>query len=649
MADVGFWAMLLTCIVSAYAVAALVLGVQRHSPALQQSARNGVLLVTAASTVSILALIYLLVRRDFSISYVAEHVDSGLPLVYTVSALWAGQEGSLLLWLWLLTCFGAVLMSRRLTLSQPLTSYALAVVGMAQFFLALVLLLVSNPFARMGIIPAEGQGLSPLLQNLWMIVHPPVVFAGYAAYTIPFALALAGLAAGHLDRAWLQTVRRWALLAWILLGAGILMGARWAYQELGWGGYWGWDPVENSSLLPWLTGAALLHALMMQERRAALTTWNLWLVVLTFGLCNFATFVTRSGIVQSVHAFGQSSLGYYFMAFIVLCFAAFIILLTRRRGQWASGAELGSLFSREVGLFLTILLFLGTALVVLLGTLFPSLSEVLLGRSGTLDISFYERSVGPLAQIIILIMGICPWLAWGSVSTDRLRRNLLPPALLALFVTAILFLLGIRQTLALIAFAICTFVLSSLLLLYGREVLARRRATGEAWPQVLAGLAVRKRRRYGGHLVHLGIVLVALGIAGSSLYKSEVQVALAPGESATVQNYTVTYRDLVQDRAPSSHKVAAQLDVTPDAGRPTTLWPRQELFFSTQQWVTEVAIRSTLQEDLYVILAGVEDSGLASFRMLVNPLVVWLWIGGGVLLLGGSIAWWPARREMEAA
>ena len=292
-----------------------------------------------AGTASVLALIYLLVSRDFSIRYVAEHVDTHLPLGYTISALWAGQEGSLLLWLWLLTCFGAVLLSQRLTLGQPLASYALAVVGVAQAFLAVVLLLVSNPFSRTGVALAEGQGLNPLLQNFWMIIHPPVVFAGYAAYTIPFALAIAGLAAGRLDRAWLGIVRRWTLLAWILLGAGILMGAWWAYQELGWGGYWGWDPVENSSLLPWLTGTALLHSLMMQERRGAFTVWNLWLIVLTFGLCNFATFVTRSGLIQSVHAFGQSNLGYYFMAFIILCFLALVILLNRHRGDLPNGGS----------------------------------------------------------------------------------------------------------------------------------------------------------------------------------------------------------------------------------------------------------------------------------------------------------------------
>ncbi len=645
MADLGFWAMALTGIVSVYTVVALMLSVRRGNPAWQESGRNGVLLAAVAGTTSVLALIYLLLSRDFSIRYVAGHVDTHLPLGYTISALWAGQEGSLLLWLWLLTCFGAVLLSQRLALGQPLASYALAVVGVAQAFLAVVLLLVSNPFARTGVALAEGQGLNPLLQNFWMIVHPPVVFAGYAAYTIPFALALAGLAAGRLDRAWLGIVRRWTLLAWILLGAGILMGAWWAYQELGWGGYWGWDPVENSSLLPWLTGTALLHSLMMQERRGAFTVWNLWLIVLTFGLCNFATFITRSGLIQSVHAFGQSSLGYYFMAFIILCFLALVILLHRHRGDLPNGGELGNLFSREMGLFVSNLLFLGTALIVLVGTLFPSLAEFLVGRQGTLDISFYERSVGPLAQILVLAIGICPWLAWGGVSADRLRRDLLAPALFALLVTAILFLIGVRQSLALIAFAICAFVGASLLLLYVRDALARRRNTGEALPQALGGLIARNRRRYGGHLVHLGIVLIAVGITGSSLYKSEVQVALAPGESVSAQSYTVTYRDLVQDQTPSSRRISAQLDIsrTPGGRRQTSLWPRQEYFFSTQQWVTEVAIRSTLREDLYVILAGVEDDGLASFRLLVNPLVVWLWIGGAVLLLGGAIAWWPAR------
>jgi len=330
---------------------------------------------------------------------------------------------------------------------------------------------------------------------------------------------------------------------------------------------------------------------MMQERRGAFAVWNLWLIVITFSLCNFATFVTRSGLVQSVHAFGRSSLGYYFIAFIILCLVAFSILLGRRRGDLARGAELGSLFSREMGLFLTNLLFLGTALIVLMGTLFPTWSEALMGRQGALDASFYERSVGPLAQIVVLIMGICPWLAWGAASPDRdvarrLRRHLLPPALAALLVTAILFLAGIRQSLALMAFAICAFVGASLLWLLGRDIVARRRGTGEALFQAVAALVVRNRRRYGGHLVHLGIVLIAVGVTGSSYYKSEVQVALAPGESTVVQNYVVTYRDLVQDRTASSRMVIAQVDVSPQGGRQSTLRPRQEFHLSAQQWVT---------------------------------------------------------------
>jgi len=649
MADVGFWAMALAGIVSAYTVAALLMSVRLHSRAWQESARNGVIIASASSTISLLILAYLLISRDFSILYVAEHVDTQLSLVYTVSALWAGQEGSLLLWLWLLTCMGVGLTSQRPTIGEPLAPYALAVVGAAQAFLAMVLLLASNPFAKAGVALPEGYGLNPLLQNAWMIAHPPAVFAGYAAYTIPFALAIGGLAAGRMDHAWLALVRRWALMAWILLGAGILMGAWWAYQELGWGGYWGWDPVENSTLVPWLTGTALLHSLMVQERRGGLVLWNLWLMVLTFCLCNLATFITRSGIIQSVHAFSQSNLGYYFSVLILFCLLGSAFLLRRRRDKVRSEGELGALLSREMGLLVSNLLFVGTALIVLVGTLFPALAEILLGRPSALATSFYERSVGPLAQIIVLIIGVCPWLAWGGTAAGGLRRNLLPPALAALLVTGILFLVGMRQSLALISFAACAFVGASLFLLVERDVLARRRASGEGAPRPLRGWVARNRRRYGAHLVHLGIVLIAVGITGSSLYQSEVQVALAPGETVNAQNYTITYQDLVREQTAASRRVSAQLAVSRGGARLATLWPRQEFFFSTQQWVTEVAIRSTALEDLYVILAGVEDSGLASFRLLVNPLVVWLWIGGGLLLLGGFFAWWPRGRKREGA
>ena len=642
MAEIGYWALVLTLIVSAYAVVALILGARRGTPSWVESGRNGVFVAAASSTLASGALMVLLVSRNFGIRYVYEHVSTDLATAYTVSAFWAGQQGSLLLWLWLLTLLAAVMAIRRWTGREALGSYALAVMAFTQAFLALTLLLASNPFEALPTMPAEGQGLNPLLENVWMIVHPPVIFMGYAGYTTPFALALAGLVSGQLGREWVQEVRRWALLAWLFLGAGILLGAWWAYLELGWGGYWGWDPVENASLIPWLTGTALLHSLMMQQRRGTFKVWNLGLISLTFALCVFATFVTRSGIIQSVHAFGRSPVGYYFMAFIALSLLALASLLCSRRQELSSQQEWRSLLSREASLLFTNLLLGGMALVILLGTLFPVLTELLQGRQAALGTSFYERTMGPLAQVVVLLIGLCPWLAWGGASPSRLHRELLPSALAALATAPILFVLGVREAFALLSFAICAFVAVSILTTFYRHTAARRRGTGENVLRAFATLLSRYRRRYGGYVVHLGIVLIAIGVTGSSAYQSQVQVALAPGERVAFQGYTLEYQNLISQSTLAKQRFAAVVGLYRGGRRIAMLRPEKNFHWNVEQWVTEVAIHTTLKEDLYLILAGFEQDGLATFQVLVNPLVVWLWIGGGVLLVGGAMAWWPS-------
>ena len=645
MGGLGYGAIALTFLASLYVTIAALIALRRRNDALLESVRNGIWFGVACATVALGLLLVALLARDYGIQYVHEHTSNQLPIGYTLAALWAGQEGSLLLWLWLVS-LAPVLQTRHL-LAQRGQRGPAAIVATAgtQAFLALVLLAVANPFALSPTVPAEGQGLNPLLQNFWMTIHPPVVFAGYAAYTMPFALAIGALVSRQLDESWLLAVRRWALLAWGLLSAGIIMGAWWAYLELGWGGYWGWDPVENSSLVPWLTGTALLHSLMMQRRRGVFRRWNLWLIVLTFLLCFFATFVTRSGIISSVHAFGQSPVGYYFLAFIILCFAAFIGLFLSRREEISERSDPHPLLSRESGLLATNLLFIGTAGVILLGTLFPTLATLVQGRQAALDVSFYERTAGPLGQVIVLLLGICPWLNWGGGAGRTLAKRLLPPMVVGMATAALLVALGYREPLALLSFATCGFVITSIASTFYRDIVARQRATQEGWLQATANVAAKSRVRYGAYGVHLGVVLMVMGITGSSVYSTEIQAAVAEGERLEVQGYTLVYKQLLTDDSPLRQRTMAVLDVTRGGRKIATLSPSKEYFWNTEQWVTEVAIRSTLQEDLYVILAGVEQDGLASFRVLVKPLVVWLWIGGAMLLIGGAIAWWPRRSE----
>jgi cytochrome c-type biogenesis protein CcmF len=645
VADVGFWALVLILVVSAYTTVVSVMGARKHSAALLESARNGAFAAGATATAATVILLYLLISADLSVRYVYEHVNSYLPTIYRLSALWAGQEGSLLLWLWLTALMSVVIILRKRVWAAPFGPYVLAVMAFTQGFLAVVLVLISSPFSSLPSVPAEGQGLNPLLQNVWMVIHPPVVFVGYAAYTVPFALVIGGLATRQLGKEWLQAVRRWSLFAWLFLGTGILMGAWWAYLELGWGGYWAWDPVENSSLIPWLTGTALLHSLMMQRRKDAFRAWNVWLVSLTFLLCVFATFITRSGIIQSVHAFQRSAIGTFFVAFIGLCLTALAGLVSSRRHMLRGTHTFSELLSREASMLLANLLFVSAALVVLLGTMFPALVELVQGQQAALDISFYERTVGPLMQLIIVLIGICPWLAWNGVSLDQLRSRILAPVIAAAVTVAVLLVAGVYQVFALISFAVSAFVVGSLLRVFYQGTAERRRRTGEQVHLALLRLVTGNRRRYGAHVIHLGVVFMAVGVTGSSIYQEEVQVALAPGERMDVQGYTLEYQTLIPEELPGQQRFTAVVGVYRGDRQVATLLPKKDYHWNVEQWVTEIDMRSTLREDLYLILASFEQDGLASFRVLITPLVLWLWIGGIVLCLGGAVCWWPTRRE----
>ena len=645
MTSVGYGALALALVISIYTAVASILGARRGSPKLAENAQKGAVATAALVTLASALLLYLLLTRDFQVRYVYQHVSTYQPTIYTLSAFWAGQEGSLLLWLWLLTIFSALVARREESWSQELKPYALAVLAFCQAFFALLLVFASNPFATLPVRPAEGFGLNPLLENFWMVIHPPVVFTGYAAYTVPFAFAIAALVTGKLGEGWIRGIRRWNLFAWLFLGLGIIMGAWWSYLELGWGGYWGWDPVENSSLVPWLVGTAFLHSAMIQERRGMFKMWNIILITLIFALCIFATFVTRSGIIQSVHAFGLSVVGYYFLVFLAIVLAVSFGLTFYRRRELVSEGELKSLLSREAGFLLNNLLFGGLALAVFIGTVFPTVSEIVRGVQVALGASFFERVFTPLALPLVLLIGICPLLGWRQTSSKRLLRRLLYPGIVALAVAVTIFVRGITEPFALLSFTVCAFVASSILWEFLRGTIARRRATGEDYPLALRRLITRNRRRYGGYLVHLSMVIITVGVIGSSLYQTEYQVTLAEGETVTVKDYTLKHEGFWVENSPARHRFATPLGVYRGGSRIATLVPEKNFHWNVEQWVTEVAIRTSLKEDLYVILAAMTKDGSASFQILINPLVVWLWIGGGLLLLGTTVALWPGEAQ----
>jgi len=645
MTIVGYGALALALAISIYAAIAYILGARRGSPKLAESAQKGVTATAVLVTLASAILLYLLLTRDFQVEYVYRYVSTYLPTIYTLAAFWAGQEGSLLLWLWLLTIFSALIARREEGWSQGFKPYALAVLALCQAFFALLLVFASNPFVTSPTRPVEGFGMNPLLENFWMIIHPPVVFIGYAAYTVPFAFAIAALVTGKLGKEWIRGIRRWNLFSWLFLGLGIILGAWWAYLELGWGGYWGWDPVENASLIPWLVGTAFLHSATMQERRGIFKVWNIALAVMTFVLCIFATFVTRSGIIQSVHAFGESVIGYYFLAFLVAVLAVSFGLAFYRRRELASEREMKSLLSREAGFLLNNLLFVGLALAVFIGTVFPAVSEIVRGVQVALGASFFERVFTPLALPLVLLIGICPLLGWRQTSSRRLLRRLLYPGIVALALAVVIFVLGTTEPFALLSFTVCAFVASSILWEFLRGTMARHRSTGEDYLLAFRRLITKNRRRYGGYLVHLSIVIITVGVIGSSLYQTEYQVVLAEGETVTVKGYTLEHEGLVVESTPGKHRFASLMSVYRGDRKIATLMPEKNFHWNVEQWVTEVAIRTSLKEDLYVILASMAEDGSATFQILINPLVVWLWIGGGLLLVGTTVAIWPGGRE----
>lgn len=650
MADVGYWALALALAGSVYAAAAAVLGARRRYPELVISARNAILAVGGLVTVAAVALFYLLLTRDFSIEYVYEHVTSYQPTLYNISAFWAGLEGSQLLWLWLLSACAAAVAFRRPGWDNALRPYALAVIAATQALFAALLVFVTNPFALAPVSQSEGFGLNPLLQNPFMVIHPPIVFAGYAGVTVPFAYAIAALVTGRLDRVWVRGIRRWNLLTWIFLGAGIILGGWWAYLELGWGGYWGWDPVENAVAIPWLVATAGLHSAIVQERRGMFKAWTITLLALTFELCLLATFITRSGVIQSVHAFGQSAIGYYYLAFIVASLALTLGLMYQRRRQLQGEHELEVAFSRETGFYLANLLFGGAALAVLLGTFYSPLSEWVRGVPAALETTFYNRVFGPIALAILLVMGFCTALGWRLGSAEKLWRVARIPAAVAGGVVVVLAVAEVREPIVLVALFLTTFAGMTTLAEFYRGVAARRRSTGESVLRALNGLIVTSRRRYGGYLVHLSVVLIAVGIVGSSFYKVEQQVVLEQGESVTVGDYELVYEGSDFQVSQEKQRSAATVAVYRKDRLLARLTPESNFHWNIQQRVSEVSIRYGLTEDLYVVLAGLEDEGnLAVFQVFINPLVNWIWLGGALMILGTVVAAWPSAAERRAA
>jgi cytochrome c-type biogenesis protein CcmF len=615
--------------------------------------------ITGCLVVASLALWKGLVSHDFNIEYVAGYTSRNLPSAYIFSAFWAGQKGSLLFWAVVLSLFSSaaqLLTPRRYGYLMP---YVAGVTAAVITFFVMVMLFAADPFERLAFTPADGRGLNPQLQNVGMIIHPPMLYLGYISLTIPFAFAMAALLSRRLDTGWIHAIRKWTLVSWLFLAIGITLGMWWAYVELGWGGYWAWDPVENASLLPWLTMTAFLHSVMIQEKRGMLKRWNFSLVIGTFLLSIFGTFITRSGVIASVHSFTQSNVGYFFLAFLVIAAVLSFTLLYTRWSLLEAEVRLESVVSREAAFLFNNLLLVGIAFSVLWGTLFPILSELVRGTKITVGVPFFNRVNVPLGLLLLALTGVGPLIAWRKASTSNLKRQFIAPVASGLLTLVALLAVGVRDFYATVALALAGFVAGTIVQEFYRGVRARRRMHGESIPLALGRLIERNRRRYGGYIVHLGVLIYFVAFAGMA-FKREQEATLKPGDSVAMtspfgHSYRFTHMGVSQYETLNRIVSAATVQVTKN-GRPLGLMSSEKRQHvdsfkrPTFEPSTEVGIRSNLQEDLYIVYAGsVNGTEEAVYRFNINPLVWWVWFGGLVLALGGILTMWPAGGATSAA
>jgi len=596
------------------------------------------LLVTAA-----IVLLTAFAVHDFSLRYVWEHSNRAMPLDLVLAAFYSGQQGSLLYWATSLSIFTAIVLwqQRKPGPQRIFMPYVTSVLMLTVGFMTLLLGFVASPFEALPRPPQDGIGLNPLLYDEGMRIHPPMLLAGLMSWTVPFAFAIAALATGKLGNEWVQLSRRYAMVAWLILGLGNVLGAWWAYHVLGWGGYWGWDPVENVALMPWLVGTAFIHSIQMQERRGMLKAWNIALIMVAFFLSIFGTFVVRSGILASVHAFALSAIGPYFLIFLTIVVVGSLALLFWRLPKLRSENQLDALLSREASFLMNNLLFLGITFAIFWGTIYPLVAEALADQKVSVGPPFFKQVVGPLLGALLLLMGIGPLMPWRRASRENLQNNFLVPASGVLIGLAMLFVLGVRDRFALIGFGLCLFVLGTVTQEFTRGTLARHSATGENFVSALGNLVRRNNRRYGGYVVHLAILLIGAGAVGSNVYQQEAQASLAPGESLKVGSYTVVAHGIQTTTPPGVRVVEGLLTVNGEDLRP------QKQFFDNfqNQPSTKVGLRSSPVEDVYVVLAGwdgEEGAARVSVAVFVNPLVSWIWTGGLLLLIGALISLWPA-------
>ena len=638
--SIGQGVLPLAAIFATYTIIVAVLGDRMKRPGWIASARNGLYVVCGLLALASAALLYALITKDYSVFYVYQNTRNSQSLLYTWTAFWGGNAGSLLFWAAGLGVFSAIAVTTNWRSQYRLMPYVMAVLMGIGLFFILLMIFVAQPFRRLTFIPPDGQGLNPLLQDPGMAFHPPMLLLGYMSMSIPFAFAMAALLSGRLDTSWIRATRRWTLAAWGVLSLGLLFGAWWAYRVLGWGGYWGWDPVENVALIPWLAASAYIHSVIITEKRGMFKVWTMVLVIMAFALSIFGTFIVRSGVITSVHSFAQSAIGPWFFTFLGASVILSLIALADRAPQMTTQRQLDGMLSRESGFLFNNLLLLGVVFATTVGVLFPMISELATGVQITVGPPFYNQVDGPMLLGLMALMGVGPLLPWRHASRAQLVRRFRWPT--AVFVTMLAVLgLILREFWPTLAFAVTGFTAATIIQEFALGVNARRSLAGEPFWLATLRLIGRARGRYGGYLVHAGVVLIAFGIIGSQFFNLERGITLAKGESASIGRYTLTYTGLEQQRMAGKQVVTAKLAVSKDGEPWAVIGPGKRILDDfPDQPVSNIAIRTGLVEDLYVVLTGWEQSS-ASLFVFVNPMVSWIWVGGLVLILGGLIAWWP--------
>src|SRR3984957_19723772 len=654
MENIGAVSVLLAFCFAIYSIIASVTGKLTKRPFLTLSAERAVYSIWVLVTIAAGILIYSLMTGDYRMAYVAHYTNRAMPARYKYTAWWGGQEGSLLFWNWLLASYGAVVVFRNQRKFRELMPWVVASMMATQTFFLTLIVFIESPFkvlmaGKRVMDVGDGQGLNPLLQYWTMIIHPPMLYLGYVGFVVPFAFAMASLITRQPGEGWIHTTRRWTLVTWMFQTTGILLGAGWAYAVLGWGGYWGWDPVENASLLPWLSGTAFLHSVMMQEKKGMMKVWNIVLVSATFFLCILGTFLTRSGIVQSVHAFARSDIGKYFVTFIAIGVAATVWLILDRLEYLKSESQLESVISRESSFLFNNLILLASCFAVLWGTLFPVISEAVSGDKISLDADWYNRLMVPIGLFLLLLTGVGPLFAWRRTSIDSLRRNFQIPGVASLLLVGVLFGLGVHHVYALISFGFCLFVALTVLMEFFRGARSISVKNQTNLLRSTVELTHRNTRRYGGYLVHMGIVLMFVGFTGGAFNQSDVR-EMKIGDTLNLSHYQLKVVDLKEGDNGNYSWHRAAVEVWRGGDLLSTLNPEKRFYKASRQGTSEVGVRPRLNEDVYLNFGGMSDDGTrAVLQAYVFPLVSWIWIGGLVLIGGTLVCLVPSKVKMQYA